>query len=155
MQELQTRQKDEMKARSAGAVIFRQKPKLCFLLLHSRANAEFWDFPKGIIEQGENAEKTARREIIEETGITQFNLIKGFQEKINWFYKFQGETIFKEVTYFLAETKQEEITLSEEHVEHIWTSYEKALILLKFKNNQEVLKKANAFIKNSLNSWIK
>ena len=62
------------KEKSAGAIVFRienTKPK--YLLLHypSSANAkkEYWDLPKGHVEEGETEEETARREVKEETGL--------------------------------------------------------------------------------------
>src|SRR3989344_2530607 len=129
-----------MKAESAGAVVFKKNSELLFLLLHSRANAEYWDFPKGMIESEETPQIAAQREIIEETGITCLTFHKGFEEKIHLYFKFQGETIFKSTIYFLVEATETNVILSEEHVAFAWVSYEQALPLLKFKNSQEVLK---------------
>lgn len=55
--------------KSCGAVIFRKtRGKYAVLLIKNRF-AEFWSFPKGHVEEGENEYQTAIREVKEETGI--------------------------------------------------------------------------------------
>ena len=54
--------------------------------------------------------------------------------------------IFKIVTYFLAETKTEEIKISGEHIGFEWLPYEAALGKLTFKNAKDILKKANDYL---------
>ena len=70
----------------------------------------------------------------------------GFKEWIKYFYKREGKNIFKVVTFFLAETKTKEVKISWEHQGYKWADFEEALKLLKFKNSQEILKKANEFL---------
>jgi 8-oxo-dGTP pyrophosphatase MutT (NUDIX family) len=132
---------------SAGAVIFRvvdDIPK--FLLLHARGSKLVWGFPKGKIEQGEQPIETARREIKEETGLIDLDFKEGFAETIHYFFKQKEETISKDVHFFLVETRTDKVTLSKEHIGYIWLSYETALKKLSFKNSQDVLKKANAYL---------
>jgi len=137
--------------KSAGAVIFRKEGgKIYYLLLHYPSNAkaprEYWDFPKGHIEKGENLEETAKREVEEETGLKDLKLIEGFKEWIKYFFKFKEKNIFKIVTFFLAETKTKEVKVSFEHIGFKWLPYEEAIEKLTFKNAKEILKKANEFI---------
>lgn len=54
--------------RAAGVVLLRQTPRRCLCLL-LRAY-RYWDFPKGEAGEGESLLQTARREVREETGIT-------------------------------------------------------------------------------------
>src|SRR3989344_2702782 len=110
---------------SVGIIIF-NKDK--YLLLHY--NAGHWGYVKGKVEANEESKDTARRELQEETGIKSFFLVKDFQEKEEYFYKKEGKTIHKEVLYFLAETREEEITLSKEHTGYQWLSYQEAMHLL-------------------------
>lgn len=131
--------------KSAGAVIFRkQNKKIYYLLLHYKPG--HWDFPKGIIEQGEKTEETARRETKEETGIDDIEFIEGFREWIKYFFKWRGKNIFKIVTFLLAGTKTRKIKISREHVGYKWLSHEKALEQITFGNSREVLKKANDYL---------
>lgn len=143
---------------SYGAVIIRkERKKILYLLLYRKAHEhykEMWDFPRGLIEKGETPEDDIRREIKEETGISEIIFIKGFREKVNWFYRKEGKTIFKEATYYLAETKEKEIKLSFEHNDFRWCSFDEALKLIKFNNTKNILKKANEFLSCGLNNFL-
>jgi bis(5'-nucleosidyl)-tetraphosphatase len=137
--------------RSAGAVIFRkEKDNLLFLLLHypssSKSPKNYWDFPKGHIEGKESIEQTARREAEEETGLKDLEFIEGFREWMKYFFKSEGKTIFKIVTYLLAETKTKKVEISFEHTGFKWLSFQEALEQLTFKNAKDILRKANGFL---------
>ena len=132
--------------RSAGAVVFRKDKEIMYLLLHYEA--EHWDFPKGNIEKGENDIETVKREIEEETGIKDIQIIPKFIEKMQYYFKFKSDLINKTVVFYLAKTKTEHIKLSLEHIDSVWLSYDDALDKLTFKNAKEILKKANKFIIN-------
>ena len=134
--------------RSAGAIIFRKEAgKNFYLLLHYQSG--HWDFPKGNIEKGEKLEETVKREIKEETGLEDIKFIPGFKESIKYFYKLKGKNIFKIVTFFLVETKTNEVKISWEHIGYKWLPYEKAIAQLTFKNAKEILKKANQFLEKN------
>src|SRR3989338_9342144 len=140
-----------MREISAGAIVFREeKGKILYLLLHYEEG--HWDFPKGNIEKGEEEKETVKREIKEETGITKISFIEGFKEKIKYFYKREGQTIYKEVVFYLAETKESKIKISFEHIGYKWLSYGEAIKQLTFKNAKEILKKAHSFLNSSLRS---
>jgi 8-oxo-dGTP pyrophosphatase MutT (NUDIX family) len=138
--------------RSAGAIIFRREnEKIFYLLLYypslsHRAEKNFWDFPKGHIEKGESELDTVKREIFEETGIKEFKILDGFKEQIKYFFKWQGKTILKFVTFYLIETNQKEIKISPEHIDWCWADFETALSLLTHQNSKEILKKAHSFL---------
>ena len=131
--------------KSCGAIIFaRHKDGIKYLLLHYGAG--HWDFPKGKQEKNEKEEQTALREIKEETGLEDIELLDGFREAVKYFYKKEEETVFKEVIFFLADTHTDEIKLSSEHIGYAWLSYEHAEKKLTFNNAKELLKKANQFL---------
>jgi len=138
--------------KSAGAIIFRKENNNFFyLLLHypssAKAPKEYWDFPKGHIEKGEDEIKTVKREVEEETGLKDIKIIEGFREWIKYFFKFEGKTVLKFVTFYLAETKTKDVKISGEHVGYKWLPYEDAIEQLTFKNAKEILEKANQFFK--------
>jgi len=137
--------------RSAGAIIFcKEGNEIYYLLLHypssSRAKKDYWDLPKGHIEKGEDEITTVKREVKEETGLKDINFVEGFKETIKYFFKWQGKTVLKFVTFYLAETKESKVKISPEHMGFKWLSYEEALKQLTFQNAKEILKKTNKFL---------
>ena len=142
--------------KSAGAVIFRkEKGTVKYLLLHypstkRGAKSDYWDFPKGHIEKGEKELDTVKREVKEETGLEDLKFIEGFREWIKYFFKHKGQTIFKIVTFYLAETKTKDVKVSFEHIGYAWLPYKEALKQLTFKNAKEILKKANEYLNSKI-----
>ena len=149
--------------KSAGAIIFyREKNgEIKYLLLKHRAG--HWNFPKGLIEDGENLQDAALRECKEETGLEEIELIPDFKETIKFFFKVKydyqlergfkiGQTVLKFVTYFLVQSKTKDVKISFEHEDYEWLGFEKALERLKkYKNSKEILQKAKDFIiKNAI-----
>jgi 8-oxo-dGTP pyrophosphatase MutT (NUDIX family) len=134
------------KEKSCGLIIFRRDNGLKFLLLCYRHG--HWGFIKGHVEQGEKDKETISRETEEETGIISFSFIKGFKEDISYTFKENNKPIFKEVTFYLGETKEEDVKLSKEHTDYEWLSFNDALSQLSFNNAKALLKKANILIKN-------
>ena len=131
--------------KSCGTVIFRRhKDKIQYLLLHYGAG--HWDFPKGKQEKSENDEQTAMRELREETQIEETELADGFRETVKYFFKRGEETVYKEVIFFLVETRSDEVTLSAEHIGYAWLNFEHAHKKLTFNNSKELLEKAEKFL---------
>jgi 8-oxo-dGTP pyrophosphatase MutT (NUDIX family) len=125
---------------SSGAVVFRETPQTEYLLL--RYGAGHWGFVKGQIEHGEQPEETAKRELREETGIHEAVVINGFREKISYYYKRRGDTVYKEVVYRLFQVTNGRIVLSQEHTDYAWLSYPLARERLTHQNAKHVLWKA-------------
>jgi bis(5'-nucleosidyl)-tetraphosphatase len=137
--------------KSAGAVIFRKEEgKIVYLLLdypRTLRNAQaYWDFPKGHIEAGEDLEDTARREIEEETGLKEISIIEGFKKTIKYFFKADEKNVMKFVTFFVAQTQQKDIKISDEHKGFSWLPFDKAIETLAFKNAKDILKAADDFL---------
>jgi 8-oxo-dGTP pyrophosphatase MutT (NUDIX family) len=133
--------------KSAGVVIFRREEgKILYLLLFKKYKTEYWDLAKGHIEKGEDPIETAKREAMEETGITALKFISGFEEKLSWLYKLEGKLISKTVTYYLAETQAKEAKISSEHLKSGWFTLKEAEKVLKHKDAKELLRKAQKFI---------
>jgi len=130
--------------KSCGAVVFRNSLETCYLLL--RYDAGHWDFVKGNVETNESERDTVTRELKEETGIAVAKFVDGFRVRIEYFYRRQGETIRKEVVFFLVESEISAVKLSFEHVDYAWLNYQQAAEKLTFKNAKDVLQKASAFL---------
>jgi bis(5'-nucleosidyl)-tetraphosphatase len=131
--------------KSCGAVVYTKTSEVKYLLLQYEAG--HWDFVKGNVEEGESEQETTVRELREETGIINAQFIGGFKEKISYFYKRQGATVYKEVVFFLMETKTTNVNLSFEHIGFDWQNYEGTMRKLTFKNAKDVLQKAHGFLK--------
>lgn len=126
---------------SAGVIVFRRAPQPHYLLLHYESG--HWDFPKGHIEAGEEAQQTARRELKEETGISEIRLVDSYKQTLRYFFRQKGIGIFKVVIYYLAETDQAEVSLSFEHVGFDWLPCDLAMRRLTFNNSRDLLAKAH------------
>ncbi len=132
---------------SFGAIVFRvEKDEIYYLLLKHSEN--YFNFPKGHREGEEGAYKTTIREVFEETGIDDLEIIKGFKEKNSYFFKKKNKLIFKTVIFFLGETKKKDIKISSEHMGYYWLKKKEAISLLKLNNLKRALNKADSFIKN-------
>ena len=84
-----------------------------FLLIQHQAG--HWAFPKGHPEKGESDLETARRELAEETGITQVEIDEQhpFDEKYT-FLKRSGKQVSKQVIYFLGQVSADQVLVLQE-----------------------------------------
>lgn len=144
--------------KSVGAVLFRRhEGKAKYLLLHYVSG--HWDFPKGHIEKGETEIETLRREVEEETGITDLKIIPGFVGGVHYYYRAKGEerekrkkqgvktSILKKVTYYLAETQTVDVTTdSHEHQGYEWLEYDEACERITFDNSKRMLKESRRYV---------
>ena len=134
--------------KSAGIVLFRSiLDKNKFLLLNYPQG--HWDFIKGKIEQTETPHETALRETKEETGISNIEFIDGFEESVEYDFRFKNQDIHKKVIFFLAKTSEKKISLSHEHNDYLWLGYDDALKKTTFENAKNVLSKANQFLSST------
>lgn len=115
---------------SAGVAVVRgQGAARRYLLLRAYRN---WDFPKGVVEPGEDPLQAAIREVAEETTLTDLNF--------RWGHDYRETAPYgrgKVARYYLAETAQTEVSLPvnpelgrPEHDEFRWVNYATARRLL-------------------------
>ena len=134
--------------KSAGVVLFRNNAgKNEFLLLNYPQG--HWDFVKGKIEQNEIPHETALRETKEETGISDIEFIDGFEENIEYNFKFKHEDVHKKVIFFIAKTDIKKIRLSHEHNDYLWSGYSESLKKITYQGSKNILIKANEFLLNT------
>jgi 8-oxo-dGTP pyrophosphatase MutT (NUDIX family) len=131
--------------RSAGVVLFRADAASpggrVFLLLDY---GRYWDYPKGHVEKGEDDLTAALRELHEETGIDDAQVLPDFRHDITYFFRDRKRGLIrKTVTFFLASTESSEITLSHEHVGYAFLPFEEALARLNYPNAKGILQAAH------------
>ena len=131
--------------KSAGIVLFRNASNKNEFLWLNYPQGD-WDFIKGKVEQGETPYETASRETKEETDISDIEFIDGFEESVEYNFRFKNEDIHKTVVFFLAKTNEKKITLSHEHNDFVWLEYDDALKKTTFRNAKNVLSKTNEFL---------
>ena len=115
---------------SAGVVVVRRAGKdWHYLLLRAY---DYWDFPKGIVESGEDPFAAAIRETEEETTLTDLDFRWG-----RVYIETEPYGKNKIARYYLAESKTGEVNLPvsaelghPEHDEYLWLDYESARLLL-------------------------
>jgi 8-oxo-dGTP pyrophosphatase MutT (NUDIX family) len=87
---------------SAGGVLVRQVAGAWEVAAIRPAGKEpgVWALPKGRIDEGERGEETALREVAEETGARGRSL--GKLGDVRYWFTWDGERIFKVVSFFLV-----------------------------------------------------
>jgi 8-oxo-dGTP pyrophosphatase MutT (NUDIX family) len=117
-------------SRACGAVVFRRSDQgIRLLLLRAYKN---WDFPKGLVEPGENELDAAKREVREETGLAELDY--PFADEFKETLPYADNKVAR---YYLAETDADKIELPvspelgrPEHHEYRWVSFDEAEDLL-------------------------
>jgi len=128
----------------SGAVVYNNNSLIRFLLLKSKATG-YWVFPKGHVKETENLIETAKRELIEETGIKNVEIHKNFCEKID-FVNINGKR--KLVYHYLFKSTSDKVRLSEEHLDFEWLTFNKAYQRVDFEDQKRILLLALNAIKN-------
>jgi len=133
-----------MKAVSAGGIIIDEKNRV--LILQKRNGC--WVLPKGHVEEGENIEETAIREVEEESGI-KAKIIK-FIGEIEYHAEateFHPEED-KKVLWFLMYPLTKDINVEKEvFIQGKFVDMKTALNLLTYPLEREMVKKAYSLIK--------
>ena len=113
---------------SSGVIVCRKEgDRWLFLLLRAYG---YWDFPKGIVEPGEDPVHAAIRETEEETTIRDLDFRWGYDYRDTGPYNNRR----KIARYYIAQTRTEKIELpvnpeigKPEHDAYRWVTYEQAL----------------------------
>ena len=106
-----------------------------------------WVLPKGQIDQGESSEQAALREVAEETGVRGSSL--GKLGDTRYWFNWDGERIFKVVTFFLVQYESGRLgdvpeAFRHEVAEARWIRLEQAPELLAYRGEKEMAERALA-----------
>jgi 8-oxo-dGTP pyrophosphatase MutT (NUDIX family) len=126
---------------SGGIVIKRTGPGLKVLLI--KDGYGHWTWPKGNIEKDESSQDAAIREIWEETGVKNLEMIDKI-DAIHYFYRLKSKLIFKTVYLYLFEAKgSERLKALESEIEDAkWLPPAEALEKIEYKGAKKILNKA-------------
>ena len=135
--------------KSCGIVLFHSED---FLIIQHSADSNggegHWDFPKGHVEEGDDDHlATARREVSEETGITDVEIISNWFTSTKYTYIKKNIPTEKEVHWFPARTNTMNISLSEEHTDYIWIDVDSAEEMITFDEEVRVLQEARKILR--------
>jgi bis(5'-nucleosidyl)-tetraphosphatase len=122
--------------------------QLLFLLIHHTGESGYWGFPKGHKEGKETNIEAARRELVEETGIYEVNIIDEPALEDRYFFERDKIKYDKIATFYigtLASQPTLELQLTEID-EAGWYDFETAYELLTFDTLKEIIKKANQWL---------
>ena len=123
-----------------GVVIFRGK--ILLLYKNYRNKYEGWVLPKGTVEQGENYNETALREVKEESGVAA--QIMKYVGKTNYSFSTPNDLINKEVHWYLmmADSYYSKPQREEFFCDSGYYKYHEVYHLLRFSNEKQIVEKA-------------
>ena len=98
------------------------------LMMYRRDN---WDLPKGKQDLGESKKQTAVREVMEETGLKEIQLLEKLGKTYHMFIGQRGGKIIKTTHWYIMETGQKHLTpQTEEDIEEVrWVKLDDAFQL--------------------------
>lgn len=137
--------------KGVAGIIFKPDGPL-FLVLKRAINWEGWEFVKGSIGNNEIKETAVRREILEETGLEEIELIYKFPGRMEYEHKESSRNLAgfsgSSHTVFLVKYIDGEVVLSHEHSDFKWLPYEEARETLTFENQRMFLDSAMEFLRH-------
>ena len=126
---------------TSGGIVFRLTPDgkdIEILLIQD--SKERWTIPKGHIEPGETAKVTARREIEEETGLHNFNIL-AWLGKIHFKYRRADKLVLMTTQIYLVQALDiHEMVIGEKWMKGIkWFSFADALNVIEYEDIEKIM----------------
>ena len=130
-----------IEAVSCGGVVI-HRGKILLLYKNYRNRYEGWVLPKGTVEEGEEFEDTALREVLEESGVSA-ELIQ-YIGKSEYTFNVPDDIVEKEVHWYLMRSDSyfSKPQREEFFMDSGYYKYHEAYHLLKFSNEKMILEKA-------------
>jgi 8-oxo-dGTP pyrophosphatase MutT (NUDIX family) len=138
---------------SAGVVLVRRmRERWWFAAVHPRGKRDgTWALPKGLVDAGESPAETAAREGFEETGVRPRVAAK--LGDVRYVYTWEGERVFKIVSFFLAHAQGGRIGalppgMEIEVADARWLPLADAMKLLAYRGERDMAAKAMETLAN-------
>jgi 8-oxo-dGTP pyrophosphatase MutT (NUDIX family) len=149
---------EKLKDYSFGIIpIYKQNEEENRFLIIEGKNGKAWGFPKGHTEGDENEIETARRELFEETGIKNVQLIEGLRYAENYDIVRKGVSVSKTAVFYAGFVQNNNVVVQEDEISNFkWATYEEALNTFLHENPKRILVKLVSDLKRLENSsdWI-
>lgn len=118
-----------------------------YLFLLVQHHEGHWGFPKGHAELDESPLVTACRELTEETGISQYQLIPDISFEESYEFIKKGEKTQKNVTYFLAFVDAMTVQTQAEEIKNFaWNPFAETKELITYPANRRVLEQVRQYL---------
>jgi 8-oxo-dGTP pyrophosphatase MutT (NUDIX family) len=132
---------------SSGGVIFKRSDDIVEIALVTVKGGNVWCLPKGLIDKREVPEKTAIREVAEETGL-KGRIIEKLGEITYWYYiKEENAKCRKTVHFFLMEYEGGDVLNHDREVDNAsWFPIDEALKKASYRGEKEIIEKAKKII---------
>lgn len=115
------------------------------VMRRARSHGGFWQGVTGLVEPGEEIEKAAVRELLEETGFTPLTL-----QPIDFEHEFfAGFSFYTEHVFLAYVPPDRDPVLSREHDAWKWCCFEDATDLLYYPGNIEALRYCHSIVTSS------
>jgi len=138
---------------SAGVVLVRRmRGRWWFAVVWPRGRPEgIWALPKGLVDAGEKPAQTALREGYEETGV--HGRLGAKLGDVRYVYTWEGERVFKIVSFFLAHARAGRIGalppgMEIEVAEARWLPLSDATSLLAYRGERDMAVKAQEILRD-------
>ena len=128
---------------SAGGVVYRKVEDRVFFVLVGRRRGNYWCLPKGRVEEHETEVDAARREVFEETGLTDVELGEKIGTICYEFYRKSTDTHFQKfVHFYLMVSLKERLHVGTEFDRAMWFPAMDALHMVSHNKEKEIVAKA-------------
>lgn len=120
---------------TAGGIVFRRNKDSEVEILLIQDAKDRWTIPKGHIEEGENAQATAKREIGEEAGLKDVEML-GWLGKIHFRYRRVDKLVLMTTQIYLVKAKGDTNAIKKEDWMNgiKWFSFQDALDAIEYED---------------------
>lgn len=140
----------EFRTTQVEVIVFKivNKQILFLLLKRNPLRGDFWQPVTGGVHENEPLPEAVKRELREETGITDY--LKTYDDIYYFEFQSKGYGILKEYVFGVKIIPETVVQISSEHTAMKWCNLKESLSLLKYDSNKVAFQKLYSLIENEL-----